>query len=158
VVSVPAVKALGGLAVVNVDAVMVRSAPKASAPLSGSQRLTRGQTFTYVEAVKGEAVGGISTWLKSTKGNYVWAGGTDYPTTPTVNVAKEGTATVARTVNVRVAPNTTAALGGSRQLQPGQTFTYTALVHGQLVVQNGVSSDLWYHSSVGNFVWSGNCT
>lgn len=71
--------------------------------------------------------------------------------------ATGGTARAVRVANVRVAPDTGAPLGGSRQLQPGQTFAYTELVHGQTVSQNGVTTDLWYHSRVGNYVWSGNC-
>lgn len=157
IIVVPAPAKVAGLATVTVNSVMVRSSPTRSAPLAGSKQLMRGQTFDFVEAVQGENFEGVSTWLKSTKGNYVWAGGTDYHTTPAVHVPEGGTAKVTRTANVRVGPSTGAALGGSRQLQPGQTFTFTALVHGQLVVQNGVSSDLWYHSSVGNYVWSGNC-
>lgn len=152
-----------GIATVTVDRLNVRTAPNTSAPLGGSQTLSRGQTFEYQGLVQGQSVSGISTWIHSTRGNYVWAGGTNLggapATTPSVQPqnAVGGTAEAIRTTNVRVAPNTGAALGGSRQLQAGQTFGYSALVHGQNVSQNGVTSDLWYHSNVGNYVWSGNC-
>lgn len=56
--------------------------------------------------------------------------------------------------NVRVQPTTTAALGGSIQLHPGDTFQSTGLVTGQSVGGN----NQWYHSTKGNYVWSGNCT
>lgn len=154
---VPAPASHAGIATVTVDTVMVRTAPNRTAPLGGSQRLTRGMTFEFVAAVQGENVGGVSTWLKSTRGNYVWAGGLDYATTPVVHTAQGGIATVIRTVNVRTAPSTTAALGGSKQLKQGVTFGYSALVHGQTISQNGITTDLWYHSNVGNYVWSGNC-
>lgn len=162
VAPVPTPANVAGTATVEVDLLYVRSEPNHNAPLAGSQQLTRGQTFDFQGAVQGELVNGVSTWLHSTRGNYVWAGGTDYPTTPTVsqNPAPPqggGTAEAIRVANVRVAPNTGAALGGSRQLQPGQTFGFSALVHGENVSQNGVTSDLWYHSNVGNYVWAGNC-
>lgn len=151
-----------GTATVTVDTLNVRAEPNTESALAGSQHLTYGQSFDYVKAVQGELVNGVSTWLLSTLGHYVWAGGTNYPTTPPVAPTPAppqggGTAEAIRVTNVRVAPNTGAALGGSRQLQPGQTFGFSALVHGELVNQNGVSSDLWYHSNVGNYVWSGNC-
>lgn len=154
-IPVPAVST--GTATVTVDSVRVRVAPNTSADLGGSKNLTRGQTFDYVGAVQGQSVNGVSTWLKSTKGNYVWAGGTNYPTTPPVTVSTGGTAQAIRQVNVRVAPDTSAALGGSKTLAAGQTFGYSAKVHGQYVNQNGVGTDIWYHSNVGNYVWSGNC-
>lgn len=154
---VPAPANHNGIATVVVDALMVRTAPSRNALLGGSQRLKRGQTFEFVAAVQGESVGGVSTWLRSTRGNYVWAGGLDYATTPSVESARGGIATVIRVVNVRATPSTAAALMGSRQLKPGATFGYSALVHGQTVSQNGVTTDLWYHSLVGNYVWSGNC-
>lgn len=152
----PTLAQVAGVATVTVGTLNVRTSPITSAPLGGSLQLTLGQTFDFIAAVQGESVQGVSTWLKSTKGNYVWAGGLDYPTTPPINSTVGGTAEAVRVVNVRVAPSTSAALGGSRQLQPGQTFNFSALVHGELVSQNGVSTDLWYHSMVGNYVWSGN--
>lgn len=157
---VPAAATIAGLATVTVmDGVYVRTAPNRTAPLGGSQYLNHGQSFNFVEAVQGESVNGISTWLKSTRGNYVWAGALDYPTTPTIASAppQSGTANVIRTANVRTAPNTSAPLGGSRQLQAGQSFSYSALVHGQMISQNGTTTDLWYHSLMGNYVWAGNC-
>lgn len=72
--------------------------------------------------------------------------------TPTVKTAK-----VIHETYVRVAPNTSAALGGSRLLYPNDTFTYTEKVVGQMVNQNGVKTNLWYHSTKGHYVWSGNC-
>lgn len=142
---------VSGTATVIVDALMVRSAPNSKAPLAGSQKLVRGDQFQYSDVVQGESVEGVSTWIKSTKGNYCWAGGTDYPTTPSV-ASGGGTAEAIRTANVRVAPNTSAALGGSETLMPGAQFAYTAKVHGELVNQNGIKTDIWYHSTKGNYV------
>jgi hypothetical protein len=65
-----------------------------------------------------------------------------------------GTAKVVRQAYVRVAPNLGAALGGSRVLNPGDTFQYQGKVAGQAVGGNNI----WYHSTRGNFVWSGNVT
>lgn len=152
----PPVAQKKGTATVTVQSVNVRSQPKTTAPIAGSGALTLGQTFDYVEAVQGESVAGVSTWLKSTRGNFVWAGGTNYATTPPVQPTG-GVAQAIRQTNVRVAPNTSAALGGSRTLTAGQTFSYSAKVHGQYVSQNGVSTDLWYHTMVGNYIWLGNC-
>lgn len=147
----------GGTATVTVPLVYVRTSPSHIAPLGGSQRLTQGSTFDYVGPVQGESVSGISTWLLSTRGNYVWAGATNYPTTPAVMHSEGGTAEAVRVCNVRSLPSVSAPLAGSKQLQVGQTFDYSALVQGDYVSQNGVSSDLWFHSTVGNYVWSGNC-
>lgn len=66
-----------------------------------------------------------------------------------------GTATVLRTTNVRTAPSTTAAI--TSVLQPGNTFQYTQKIVGQEVSQNGVTTNLWYHSTLGHYVWAGNC-
>jgi len=61
---------------VNIDALMVRSAPNTTAPLAGSQRLVRGNTFVAVGWQAGENVNGENRWWLSSKGNYVWSGGT----------------------------------------------------------------------------------
>lgn len=145
-----------GTAIVTVDLLYVRTAPNRSAPLGGSEELNYGDQFEYVGVVKGETVQGVSTWIKSTKGNYVWAGGTNYPTTPPV-VSRGGTAEAIRTARVRNAPNTSAPLSGSETLNPGDQFAYSAKVHGERVSQNGVTTDEWYHSLKGNYVWTGNC-
>lgn len=68
-----------------------------------------------------------------------------------------GTAEAIREVNVRVAPNTGSASGGSQKLTAGQTFTYSSKVTGENVSQNGVTTNVWYHSTKGNYVWAGNC-
>lgn len=142
------------LTTVTVDALNVRKEPTSKSALSGSKTLTKGQTFVVVGTVHGEDVRGVSTWLKSDKGNYLWAGGTDYPTTPAVAQApaKPKIATVTGTANVRSQPRIYASLAGSKQLQKGQTFEYTAIVYGDYVSGN----NKWYHSAKGNYVWSGN--
>ena len=151
-----------GMATVTVDALNVRSQPNSTSAKAGSMTLTRDQTFEFTEAAQGENVRGVSTWLKSTKGNYVWAGGTDYQTTPAVVPEKSqgGTAKATRPANVRTLPSTKGALvkqpDGNNYLSTGQTFTYTAKVYGQYVTQNGVTSNVWYHSAKGNYVWGGN--
>lgn len=55
----------------------VRSAPKVTAPLSGSKSLVKGDTFTSVGLVTGDNVTGNNKWHKSSKGNYVWSGNTN---------------------------------------------------------------------------------
>ena len=57
----------------------------------------------------------------------------------------------AASLNVRSAPNTSAALAGSQVLHAGDEFTATNEVTGESV--NG--NDLWWVSSAGNYVWSG---
>lgn len=63
-----------------VDVLYVRSGPATSYSLSGSRELTGGDEFRVKGFVKGERVkyGNINTqfWWVSSKGNYVWAGGT----------------------------------------------------------------------------------
>jgi len=68
-----------------------------------------------------------------------------------------GTAKAIRQAYVRTSPSTSAPLGGSQLLQVGDTFTYKGKVAGQLVSQNGVTTNIWYNSTRGNYVWSGNC-
>ena len=67
------------------------------------------------------------------------------------------TVTVIRPTNVRAAATTASAVAGSGLLQPGNTFTSIGQVVGQNVSQNGVTTNLWEHSALGHFVWSGNC-
>jgi len=141
-----------GTAVVTVDALNVRTKPTSSSPIGGSRILYKTNSFRYVEAVQGENVRGVSTWLKSEFGNYVWAGGTNYATTPAVASAKGGTVKVTGNCNVRTEPKRNAPLGGSRTLNSGDTFKWVAKVYGDYVGNNNV----WYQSSKGNFVWSGN--
>lgn len=141
-----------GTAVVTVDALNVRAKPTSQSAISGSKILFKTNSFKYVEAVQGENVRGVSTWLKSEFGNYVWAGGTNYATTPAVASAKGGTVKVTGNCNVRTEPKRNAPLGGSRTLNAGDTFQWVAKVYGDYVGNNNV----WYQSSKGNFVWSGN--
>lgn len=142
-----------GRATVTVDVLNVRAQPTSKSALAGSRQLTKGQWFEYSALVPGENVNGVSTWIRSTKGNYVWAGGTNL-VTATLSSSSGGRATVTGVANVRSAPNTTAPLSGSRRLQPGQWFDYVAKVQGQNVSGNNI----WYKSTKGNFVWSGNVT
>jgi len=57
----------------------------------------------------------------------------------------------ASSLNVRIAPNTTALLAGSGTLYAGDSFTAVNEVAGQSVDGN----NLWWVSSLGNYVWSG---
>lgn len=158
---VPAPPVATKWAKVTVQALNVRKQPTSKSPLSGSMTLHLNDEFEYTELVQGENVNGVSTWIKSKKGNYVWAGGTDL-TTPAVASApkKGGTAQAIRQSNVRRAPNLTGTLvkqpDGNYYLSPGQTFQYSAKVYGQWVNQNGVNTNVWYHSTKGNYVWAGN--
>lgn len=127
----------------------VRSAPTSTAPLAGSRQLKAGDTFQIVGRVQGQMVNGVSTWVKSSKGNYVWAGGLEGETSPPAQAS--GTATVVvNTANVRSQPNTSSPLAGSKQLHKGDTFTYVAVVSGQSVGNN----NQWLRSSKGNYVHS----
>jgi hypothetical protein len=54
-------------------------------------------------------------------------------------------------LNVRSAPETSAPLAGSETLASGDEFTATTEVTGESVDGN----DIWYVSSLGNYVWSG---
>lgn len=67
-----------------------------------------------------------------------------------------GTAEAIRPANVRVAANTSAALGGSQKLGVGETFHYKAIVDGQSVTQNGITTNKWVQSDFDHFVWLGN--
>lgn len=55
---------------------------------------------------------------------------------------------------VRSQPNTGASLAGSKTLKKGDVFKATELVDGENVSGN----NKWYHSKVGNYVWSGGLT
>lgn len=88
---------------------------------------------------------GVMGWLQPT--------GVSAPPPP---APAGGTARCVRTVNVRTAPDTSATV--TSVLQPGNTFNYTNKVVGQDVNLNGVHTNLWYHSTLGHYVWAGNCT
>lgn len=150
----PSAEPATGVAIVTVRALNVRAKPDSSSALSGSKTLKQGDRFNYSGTVKGEMVRGNSTWIKSSKGNYVWSGGTNLATTPVVKSApvEGGTATVTGTANVRSGAGNQYARSGSIQLKAGDTFKYSAKVYGQSVSGNNV----WYHSTKGNYVWSGN--
>ena len=53
--------------------------------------------------------------------------------------------------NVRTEPNTKSALGGSVRLVRGDEFQATEIIKGENVSGN----DKWFHSKIGNYVWSG---
>ena len=55
---------------------------------------------------------------------------------------------------VRKEPNTKSALAGSKLLKKGDVFVATEIVNGDTISGN----NKWYHSKVGNYVWSGGCT
>lgn len=55
----------------------VRSQPTSQSATAGSKQLVKGDVFTAVALVEGEAVNGNNKWWKSSLGNYVWSGGTD---------------------------------------------------------------------------------
>jgi len=61
---------------VNVPVLFVRSEPKTSAPLTGSERLYAGNVFQTKGYIMGENVEGENRWWVSQYGNYVWVGGT----------------------------------------------------------------------------------
>lgn len=63
-------------ATVNVRALRVRTEPNTSAPLGGSRYLYNNDKFITTSFAIGEKVEGENRWWISTKGNYVWVGGT----------------------------------------------------------------------------------
>ena len=73
---------------VNVPVLFVRSAPKESSALAGSNTLQNGDTFIATGWTTGQNVDGENRWWISSLGHYVWVGGTDQKpdpnTTPTV--------------------------------------------------------------------------
>lgn len=56
--------------------------------------------------------------------------------------------------NVRKEPKLSSPLSGSKLLQKGDVFVATEIVTGDTVSGN----NKWYHSKVGNYVWSGGCS
>lgn len=62
---------------VKVSTLYVRAYPDPTAPLAGSERLSLGDTFTAVDEVEGKNVEGENRWYLSSRGNYVWKGGTE---------------------------------------------------------------------------------
>jgi hypothetical protein len=74
-------------------------------------------------------------------------------TPPPAPNPSSGTARVLRTCNVRSQPNTTPSAIITSVLQPGDTFQYTGVVTGESVSGNAN----WVHSTLGHYVWSGNC-
>jgi len=63
---------------VIVPVLNVRCKPTTKSGLCGSKQLHYGDVFTAVDKVVGENIGGNNIWLKSSKGNYVFSGGTDF--------------------------------------------------------------------------------
>jgi hypothetical protein len=63
---------------VVVPKLFVRSQPTSKSGLAGTRELLAGNKFVAVSVVYGENVSGNNVWLKSSKGNYVWSGGTNY--------------------------------------------------------------------------------
>lgn len=78
------------------------------------------------------------------------------PFTIKTPAAVTGMAQAIRPANVRVAPRTDAALGGSQKLLVNQTFHYKQIVDGETVTQNGITTNKWVESDQGHFVWFGN--
>lgn len=150
-VPTPPASATGTVNII-VDVLNARAEPNSTSAIKG--QFVRG-TASYTAITQGQNVNGVSTWLKSLNGNWFWAGGTDF-STPAVQVSQGGRAMAKRVANVRSAPNTSAPLSGSMTLSPGQYFDYTAKVTGETVSQNGVRTNVWYHSTRGNYVWGGN--
>lgn len=61
---------------VNVNGLAVRATPFTSSALAGSQRLNVGDVFTAIGFAQGENVSGENRWWNSSRGNFVWVGGT----------------------------------------------------------------------------------
>jgi hypothetical protein len=135
---------------VGIPVLNVRSAPTSTAPLAGSRQLKKGDTFKIVGRVSGQMVNGISTWVKSQKGNYVWAGGLVGQTSPKAPDTSGVATVIVNTANVRDQPTTASPLSGSRQLHKGDTFAYNGVVSGQSVGGN----NQWVRSTKGNYVHS----
>lgn len=52
----------------------VRNAPRLNAPLAGSRSLLPNEWFDAAGVVTGDTFNSINHWVKSLRGNYVWAG------------------------------------------------------------------------------------
>lgn len=77
--------------------------------------------------------------------------GTSRPATPSTFKVRIDKASGA---NVRKEPKLSAPFAGSKFLKKGDVFVATEIVNGDTVSGN----NKWYHSKVGNYVWSGGCT
>lgn len=64
---------------------------------------------------------------------------------------------VARTVNARQAPNTSAK--ANRKLAAGVVGNFDGFIRGERVSQNGITTDIWFRGAYnGEFFWAGNFT
>lgn len=76
-------KPTSGTVVITAPVLHVRSAPRANAPLAGSQKLYQGNQVQFVGVVSGQNISqlGVTSdkWYKSIHGNYYWSGGTNKP-------------------------------------------------------------------------------
>ena len=129
---------------VTTDTLNVRSQPNTSSAVTS--QLKKGDTFQIVGRVQGQSVSGVSTWVHSKMGHYVWAGGLNGQSSPASS--KSGTARVTANMNVRAEPNTSSKITST--LKPGDTFKYVAIVSGQSVGGNS----RWYQSQFKHFVHS----
>ncbi len=136
-------------ATVTVDSLFVRALPNIGAPLSGSRELVRGNTFQVAGRIAGQNVAGNDVWLVSTKGNYVWSGGTDLSNGDAPSPSAPGLVTVLYTLNVRTGPDMGSEIVG--KLNPGEIASAVELVTGGNYVLNGESSNRWYRSKQGHF-------
>jgi N-acetylmuramoyl-L-alanine amidase len=139
---------------VAVDSLFVRSAPNTSAPLRGSQVLSKGDTFQIVGRVQGQSVSGVSTWVVSRYGNYVWAGGLVGETSPVLKNSSGTVEILADTLNARSGPGTGYPVRA--QFKKGSA-QYVNTTRGEKVTANGKTSDVWLQSLNGNWfssVWT----
>lgn len=100
----------------------------------------------YCQEVHHSSYAGILGWLQPIE---------SAPTPPPT--PSNFTVEVLRPTNTRSAATTAAPVAGSGLLTVGATFTAVGEVPGQDVNQNGVHTNLWFHSALGHFVWAGNC-
>lgn len=165
---------------ISVETLLVRDRPTTLGSTSGMANTPDGALHSGNQVtITGHTVGndpfgdGRNVWLRSARGNWFWAGGTDYlkpislatpviavePVTPEnitdytpveqqITVTGDGLA-------VRTAPSTGAPLNGGNtaggRLAAGTVITVTGYKQGEVVEGN----DIWLRSQFGNWLWSG---
>lgn len=88
--------------------------------------------------------------------DYVGVLGFLVPKALTPPAATGGVMEAIRPCNVHIAPNIESALGGSQHLAANTTFAFNGIVAGEVVNQNGVTTNAWARSTSGHYVWTGN--
>ncbi len=138
----------GSVTVTSVQA-NIRSVPttQGNDPLHTNGQGTVESIIGYTHS---ESVSGNDVWLKAWNGNWIWSGNTSFAE------SDSGTVTViVPQLNVRSAPSVNAPLSGDQHIYQGQQVQYAGVTTGDNVTENGVTSNRWYRSVLGNYFWAG---